>query len=48
MGIEPFRLLLNDKRFAKIPMYLETEKGDRDGEDFDMMNLRVLRGLIQS
>ena len=48
MGIEPFRLLLNDKRFAKIPMYLETEKGDRDGEDFDMMNLRVLRSLIQS
>ena len=47
MGLEPFRLLLNDKRFAKIPMYLETEKGDRDGEDYDVMNLRVLRSLIE-
>ena len=46
MGLEPFRLLLNDKRFAKIPMYLETEKGDRDGEDYDVMNLRVLRSLV--
>ena len=48
MGIEPFRELLNDKRFAKIPMYLETEKGDRDGEDNDVMNLKVLRGLIEN
>ncbi len=46
MGLEPFRLLLNDKRFAKTPMYLETEKGDRDGEDMDEMNLRTLRRLI--
>jgi len=47
MGLEPFRLLLNDKRFAKIPMYLETEKGDRDGEDLDVINLRTLRSLIK-
>jgi deoxyribonuclease-4 len=47
MGLEPFRLLLNDKRFAKIPMYLETEKGDRDGEDMDAMNLKTLRGLVK-
>lgn len=47
MGLEPFRLLLNDKRFSKIPMYLETEKGERDGEDFDVMNLRVLRSLLR-
>jgi len=46
MGIEPFRNLLNDKRFSKLPMYLETEKGDRDGQDFDAMNLKVLRGLV--
>ena len=46
MGLEPFRNLLNDSRFAEVPMYLETEKGERDGEDYDAMNLRVLRGLI--
>lgn len=48
MGVEPFRELLNDKRFAKIPMYLETEKGDRDGEDNDVMNLNTLRGLVEN
>ncbi len=47
MGLEPFRNLLNDARFVEIPMYLETEKGERDGEDFDVMNLRVLRSLIE-
>lgn len=47
MGLEPFRILLNDKRFAKIPMYLETEKGDRDGEDMDVMNLKTLRKLLK-
>lgn len=46
MGLEPFRYLLNDKRFKKIPMYLETEKGERDGEDLDVMNLKTLRSLI--
>ena len=47
MGLDPFRFLLNDKRFAKVPMYLETEKGDRDGEDMDVMNLTVLRQLVK-
>ena len=46
MGLEPFRLLLNDKRFQKIPMYLETEKGEREGEDMDAMNLKTLRSLL--
>jgi deoxyribonuclease IV len=46
MGLEPFRNLLNDKRFAKVPMYLETAKGIEDGEDLDVINLRVLRSLI--
>jgi deoxyribonuclease-4 len=45
MGIEPFRLLMNDRRFAKKPMYLETPKGEERGEDLDVINLRVLRGL---
>lgn len=45
MGLEPFRLLLNDVRFQEIPMYLETEKGNRDGVDLDEVNLNVLRSL---
>jgi deoxyribonuclease-4 len=48
MGLEPFRLLLNDPRFAQVPMYLETEKGTRDGEDMDEMNLKTLRSLLIS
>lgn len=46
LGVEPFRHLLNDPRFAKTPMYMETPKGDEDGEPLDAINLRTLRGLI--
>jgi deoxyribonuclease-4 len=46
LGLEPFRLLLNDRRFRNIPMYLETPKGVRDGEDLDAINLRTLRSLV--
>lgn len=48
LGDEAFRHLLNDPRFAQIPLYLETAKGERDGEDLDAVNLRRLRGLIAS
>lgn len=49
MGLEPFRLLLADRRFRKVPKYLETPKGKNDeGEDLDMMNLRTLRGLMEA
>jgi deoxyribonuclease-4 len=46
LGLEPFRHLLNDPRFRQTPMYLETPKGERDGEDLDVINLRTLRGLV--
>lgn len=49
IGKEAFRLLVNDKRFAKVPMYLETPKGDAKEQaagKFDKMNLRTLRGLV--
>ncbi len=46
LGLEPFRHLLNDRRFRKVPMYLETPKGTRDGEDLDVINLRTLRSLV--
>jgi deoxyribonuclease-4 len=46
MGKEPFRFLLNDSRFRKVPMYLETPKGEEKGKDLDTINLGVLRRLV--
>jgi deoxyribonuclease IV len=46
LGLAPFRHLLNDRRFLKVPMYLETAKEQEDGEEMDVVNLRKLRGLI--
>ncbi len=46
MGLEPFRFLLNDRRFRKVPMYLETKKIDEQGRNMDVVNLETLRGLI--
>jgi deoxyribonuclease-4 len=48
LGLEPFRHLLNDVRFAHVPMYLETAKGREDDEDLDVRNLQVLRSLVQA
>jgi deoxyribonuclease-4 len=48
LGLEAFRHLLNDPRFATTPMYLETAKEQEDGEEMDVVNLRTLRGLIAS
>ena len=44
LGLEPFRFLLNDRRFRGIPMTLETDKGPDLAEDRE--NLAVLRGLV--
>jgi deoxyribonuclease IV len=46
LGLEPFRHIVNDIRFADTPMYLETEKGERDGVDLDVINLATLNSLI--
>jgi len=43
IGLEGFRHLLNDSRFAHLPMVLETDKGDDLAEDVE--NLRRLRAL---
>jgi deoxyribonuclease-4 len=55
IGLGPFRRLLNDPRFAKLPMLLETPKVDTpqtrkasDVDPLDRMNLDVLRGILQS
>lgn len=54
LGLAPFRRILNDPRFAKLPMLLETPKVDTpqtrkasDVDPWDKMNLDVLRGLLQ-
>lgn len=45
LGLEPFRLLVNDRRFRNRPMILETAKEGDQGQDMDTINLRVLRRL---
>lgn len=46
LGTEPFRLLLNDRRFRDLPMVLETPKGDDLAED--RVNLALLRSLVKA
>lgn len=53
LGLEPFRMLLNDRRFAGHPMLLETPKLETpesrrrsDLDPWDARNLRTLRRLI--
>ena len=48
LGLEPFRLILNDPRFANLPMVLETPKEEGDNHDMDGVNLTALRDLLQS
>ena len=53
LGIAPFRRLLNDPRFAELPMLLETPKLESkeslrrsDVDPWDARNLRTLRRLM--
>ena len=52
IGLEPFRRLVNDRRFRTLPMLLETPKaegkakGAIEVDPLDEKNLGVLRGLI--
>ena len=45
IGLEAFRLLMNDSRFRGRPMVLETPKGE--GAEEDRRNLETLRGLAR-
>ena len=44
LGSEAFRLLVNDPRFATVPMFLETPKGPDLREDIE--NLATLRSFL--
>jgi deoxyribonuclease-4 len=52
LGLETFRRVLNDPRFARLPMVIETAKTERGSraqvtlDALDVMNLETLRGLI--
>jgi deoxyribonuclease-4 len=47
LGLEAFRLLVNDPRFHDRLMILETPKEDGDVDDMDSVNLGVLRRLLR-
>jgi deoxyribonuclease-4 len=46
LGLEPFRHIVNDARWAGLPMILETPKGEEGEENLDAINLQVLRSLV--
>lgn len=46
IGLEAFKLIINDKQFQNIPKIIETPKSDGDSLDQDIKNLNVLRNLI--
>jgi deoxyribonuclease-4 len=46
LGIEPFRYIMNDPRFADLPKVLETPKEEDLAEDKE--NLAVLRSLVRN
>jgi deoxyribonuclease IV len=46
LGAEAFRLVVNDPRFAELPMVLETPKEDGVNKDMDDVNLAALRALV--
>jgi deoxyribonuclease IV len=45
IGLEPFRRIVTDPRFAQLPMILETPKESDDGTKMDPVNLALLRGF---
>jgi deoxyribonuclease-4 len=52
LGLEPFRRIVNDRRFRGLPMLLETPKAEGKAtgvivvDPLDERNLNVLRGLL--
>jgi deoxyribonuclease IV len=44
IGLNAFRVIMNDRRFRKIPKVLETPKGKDLREDVE--NMKTLRGLV--
>jgi deoxyribonuclease-4 len=47
LGLECFRLVMNDPRFQEVPKILETPKVEQ-GVDMDLVNLEILRALYRA
>jgi deoxyribonuclease-4 len=48
IGLKPFSFFLNDPKLAHLPFLIETPKGkNKDGLDWDRVNLNLLRSLIK-
>ncbi|MFT3787406.1 MAG: deoxyribonuclease IV [Tepidisphaeraceae bacterium] len=48
IGLDGFRPIVRDKRWADVPKILETAKDkDERGRDWDVVNLETLRGLMK-
>ena len=48
IGLKAFSFFLNDPKLAHLPFLIETPKGkNKDGLDWDMVNLNLLRSLIK-
>jgi deoxyribonuclease-4 len=53
LGLEPFRRIVNDRRFRDLPMMLETPKAEGKAkgtiavDPLDEKNLETLRALIE-
>ncbi|MFM7845715.1 MAG: deoxyribonuclease IV [Planctomycetota bacterium] len=45
IGLDAFAYILRDPRLAHLPMFLETPKGKHGTEEWDAINLRILRDL---
>lgn len=54
LGVGPFRRIVNDRRFGRLPMLLETPKEEGPAKSphiidrFDERNLATLRGLLRA
>jgi deoxyribonuclease-4 len=54
LGLEPFRRIVNDRRFRSLPMLLETPKAEGNAkgaieiDPLDERNLNTLRGLLEA
>jgi deoxyribonuclease-4 len=48
IGLNAFRRIVNDSRFHKLPMILETPKEDDAGKPMDPVNLGILRRLTSA
>jgi deoxyribonuclease IV len=46
LGLEAFRFIMNEPRFALVPKFIETPKGD--DEEMDQVNLKLLRSLVEA